>query len=100
MSRRRSGNLSGFVITGAGDGGQPCVPRDFGRGSVVCVCNATYCDDIPRPDPRLLAAGRALLYVSSKAGLRFHAVQVNFTDELPDDTGKYTRDTRGARMRS
>jgi len=23
---------------------KPCIPRDFGRGSIVCVCNSTYCD--------------------------------------------------------
>ena len=22
----------------------PCVPRDFGHSSFVCVCNSTYCD--------------------------------------------------------
>ena len=24
--------------------GVPCLPRDFGHSSVVCVCNRTYCD--------------------------------------------------------
>lgn len=26
------------------DQDRPCIPRDFGRGSIVCVCNSTYCD--------------------------------------------------------
>ena len=24
--------------------GDPCLARDFGHSSIVCVCNRTYCD--------------------------------------------------------
>ena len=24
--------------------GMPCLSRDFGHSSTVCVCNSTYCD--------------------------------------------------------
>ena len=25
---------------------RPCIPRQFDQDSIVCVCNATYCDDV------------------------------------------------------
>lgn len=25
---------------------RPCIPRDYGRGSFVCVCNSSYCDTV------------------------------------------------------
>lgn len=25
---------------------RPCIPRDYGRGSFVCVCNSSYCDSV------------------------------------------------------
>lgn len=46
-----------------------CQPRDYGHGSVVCVCNATYCDfigELAPPPP-----GTTLTIESSKAGQRF-----------------------------
>ncbi|XP_063232548.1 lysosomal acid glucosylceramidase-like [Bacillus rossius redtenbacheri] len=47
-----------------------CLARDYGHGSVVCVCNAEHCD-VPEPLPLgQLAAGAAAHYVSSKAGER------------------------------
>ncbi|KAK3871273.1 hypothetical protein Pcinc_023572 [Petrolisthes cinctipes] len=48
---------------------QPCAPRDYGYSSFVCVCNATYCDDLPRPV--LVPEGQYLLYTSDKAASRF-----------------------------
>uniref|UniRef100_A0A8B9DLY7 Glucosylceramidase n=1 Tax=Anser cygnoides TaxID=8845 RepID=A0A8B9DLY7_ANSCY len=49
-------------------GAQPCSPKYFGRDSMVCVCNATYCDTL---DPVVLPApGTYIKYESSKAGKR------------------------------
>ncbi|XP_030042737.1 LOW QUALITY PROTEIN: lysosomal acid glucosylceramidase [Microcaecilia unicolor] len=49
-------------------GGQPCVPLTFGHNSVVCVCNATYCDTlVPLAVPDL---GNYSKYESSLAGKR------------------------------
>ncbi|CAK9252580.1 unnamed protein product [Sphagnum jensenii] len=45
-----------------------CKPRDFGRGSIVCVCDEHYCDDIEGMEGE---SGRSVLVTSNKAGLRF-----------------------------
>ncbi|XP_071447388.1 lysosomal acid glucosylceramidase-like [Hetaerina americana] len=58
-------------------GSQPCSPRDYGRGSVVCVCNATYCDGLERQEP--LPPGQYALYSSSKGGLRFERTAGEFS---------------------
>lgn len=58
--------------------GRPCIPRDYDQGSVVCVCNATYCDDVPRPRPG--APGDALMYSSNMAGLRFDRTPLQFAE--------------------
>ncbi|XP_034242145.1 lysosomal acid glucosylceramidase-like [Thrips palmi] len=55
---------------------RPCEPRDYGQGSVVCVCNATYCDDVPRPRPS--PPGVAVMYASNKDGLRFERSELAF----------------------
>ncbi|XP_026491482.2 lysosomal acid glucosylceramidase-like [Vanessa tameamea] len=49
---------------------QPCEARDVGiiGRSVVCVCNATYCDTVTRDAP---AQGTFVVYTSSRAGKRF-----------------------------
>ncbi|XP_032512126.2 lysosomal acid glucosylceramidase-like [Danaus plexippus] len=60
----------------------PCNARDVGiQGrSVLCVCNATYCDTITRDAP---ARGRFVSYTSSKAGKRFQKgggpIQIDFS---------------------
>ncbi|KAL4709324.1 hypothetical protein ACJJTC_007056 [Scirpophaga incertulas] len=48
----------------------PCRARDVGiKGrSIVCVCDANYCDTITREDP---APGTFVVYTSSNAGKRF-----------------------------
>ncbi|XP_078390176.1 lysosomal acid glucosylceramidase isoform X1 [Cetorhinus maximus] len=51
--------------------GKPCAAQSFGGTSVVCVCNATYCDTI---DPLVLPEkGYYLLYETSKAGKRLES---------------------------
>lgn len=57
--------LAWFATAGANE----CVPRDFGDGSIVCVCNSTYCDSTPETSPEL---GTFLWYVSSKSGQRMN----------------------------
>ncbi|XP_050353713.1 putative glucosylceramidase 3 [Nymphalis io] len=45
----------------------PCAPRQYNE-SVVCVCNATYCDTVSRVVPE---RGTYIMYTSSKTGKRF-----------------------------
>ncbi|XP_054252903.1 lysosomal acid glucosylceramidase-like [Indicator indicator] len=57
-------------------GGRPCDAKDFGHGSLVCVCSATYCDTL---DPVVLPApGTYLKYESSKAGKRLERSEGRF----------------------
>lgn len=49
-------------------GARPCIPKSFGYSSVVCVCNATYCDSL---DPLALPApGTFSQYESTRSGRR------------------------------
>ncbi|KAH9645565.1 hypothetical protein HF086_005214 [Spodoptera exigua] len=47
---------------------KPCAARDVGGESVVCVCNASYCDTISRTTPD---DDEYIVYTSSRAGSRF-----------------------------
>ncbi|XP_032060311.1 lysosomal acid glucosylceramidase-like isoform X1 [Aythya fuligula] len=61
-------------------GAQPCSPKYFGRDSMVCVCNATYCDTL---DPVVLPApGTYVKYESSKAGKRLERSEGSFQRSL------------------
>ncbi|XP_063276439.1 lysosomal acid glucosylceramidase-like isoform X2 [Prinia subflava] len=61
-------------------GARPCNPKDFGHGSVVCVCNATYCDTL---DPLVLPGpGSYVKYESSKAGKRLERSEGRFQSSL------------------
>lgn len=56
--------------------GRQCIPRSFGEGKMVCVCNETYCDDI---DAIMLEpVGSFALYTSSMAGSRFERTVGSF----------------------
>lgn len=46
-----------------------CVPRSFDEDSIVCVCNATYCDFTKVNIP---CKGKFNTYVTSKSGQRFY----------------------------
>ncbi|XP_059049040.1 lysosomal acid glucosylceramidase-like [Achroia grisella] len=46
----------------------PCAARQITGQSVVCVCNATYCDQTTRTTPNV---GAYVAYTSSEAGARF-----------------------------
>ena len=55
---------------------KPCIQRDYGKGSVVCVCNFTYCDDL---DPiQKQPAKTVLFFESGKSGNRFKEGQLKF----------------------
>ncbi|XP_012281809.1 glucosylceramidase isoform X2 [Orussus abietinus] len=56
-----------------------CIPRDFGSGSVVCVCNSTHCDFTPKLNTP--NEGTFLHYVSSKAGQRLSPSDGTFSNE-------------------
>ncbi|XP_003402889.2 lysosomal acid glucosylceramidase isoform X1 [Bombus terrestris] len=63
-----------ILVIVAGDAND-CVPRDFGQGNIVCVCNATYCDELPDSNPKVPENGTFYWYVSSKEGLRLNMIQ-------------------------
>uniref|UniRef100_A0A8C9AMX9 Glucosylceramidase n=1 Tax=Prolemur simus TaxID=1328070 RepID=A0A8C9AMX9_PROSS len=49
-------------------GAHPCIPKSFGYSSVVCVCNASYCDSL---DPLTFPApGTFSRYESTRSGRR------------------------------
>lgn len=53
-----------------------CQPRDYGKGSVVCVCNSSYCDYLG--DVSTAPRGQILTFESNKAGLRFRKTTGHF----------------------
>ncbi|VDK44415.1 unnamed protein product [Anisakis simplex] len=55
-----------------------CVQRRYGSNgeNIVCVCNATYCDDFPELGKLMPFA--AAIYKSSLGGLRFQKTTTNF----------------------
>ncbi|NXK69165.1 GLCM Glucosylceramidase, partial [Sylvietta virens] len=62
-------------------GGRPCDAKDFGHGSLVCACSATYCDTL---DP---------LYESSKAGKRLERSEGRFQHNAESPDFHLTLDT-------
>ncbi|KAL1422250.1 hypothetical protein MTO96_022131 [Rhipicephalus appendiculatus] len=63
---------------------QDCQPRDYGWGSFVCVCSSEQCDFLG--DIGDLPSGAAVVFESSKAGLRFAKTTAAFskTAEVAD----------------
>ncbi|KAK2580907.1 hypothetical protein KPH14_005976 [Odynerus spinipes] len=58
--------------------GNDCVPRKFGYDSIVCVCNATYCDSTPNVE--IPEEGNFNWYVSSREGLRLSLSKGKFSE--------------------
>ncbi|CAG2058698.1 unnamed protein product, partial [Timema podura] len=58
-----------------------CVGRDYGASSIVCVCNATYCDSLEPINEERISGGNYLNYVSSKSGLRLEPNTGTLSDE-------------------
>ena len=62
-------------------GGRPCSAKDFGHGSLVCVCSAAYCDTV---EPVVLpSAGSFVKYESTKAGKRLQRSEGSFQRNAP-----------------
>ena len=59
----------------------PCIPKNFGHGSIVCICNASYCDEFA-PDPSL-EAKQFVVYTSTKDGLRFNRTIQKLSERNP-----------------
>ncbi|KAJ8891529.1 hypothetical protein PR048_004057 [Dryococelus australis] len=74
-------------VTG-GLAAQRCVPRSYGYSSVVCVCNATYCDTVASTTSAQLATGGVRHYSSTKAGKR---LELAITKFYPTPRGKVAR---------
>ena len=66
------------------DTNNPCIRRDFGRSSFVCVCNATYCDN--PPNVHLVNAGQAVLISSTRLNDRFQIQNLSFTSDSLSNT--------------
>ncbi|CAG2107754.1 unnamed protein product [Medioppia subpectinata] len=50
---------------------KPCIRKDIPGSDYVCVCNHTYCDELPSIGRQSTAPGVALVYESTKSGHRF-----------------------------
>jgi glucosylceramidase len=61
------------------------MPREFGVGNIVCVCNMTYCDTISKLI--MVPADQFVLYSTSQSGLRFHKTVGSVVDS-PHSGGK------------
>ncbi|KAK3887921.1 hypothetical protein Pcinc_008004 [Petrolisthes cinctipes] len=59
-----------------------CKSKDYGHGSVVCVCDVGHCDRLSLP--ALPPPGLALMVTSSKAGQRWNSSTARF--KAPTDT--------------
>ncbi|XP_017772242.1 PREDICTED: putative glucosylceramidase 4 [Nicrophorus vespilloides] len=58
--------------------GQSCDQRKYDQDSVVCVCNATYCDSFDPITPE--ASGKYLIFTSDRDGRRFQKSVQNFSN--------------------
>ncbi|VDN59158.1 unnamed protein product [Dracunculus medinensis] len=58
---------------------KPCILKQYeGREKFVCVCNATYCDEIDEIND--LKPFEAIIYESSESGKRFQKTTTGFTN--------------------
>lgn len=62
--------------------GNECVPHSFKEESIVCVCNATYCDTISNPE---LQENKVSWYTSTKDGKRLQLSVNNFSAKNESD---------------
>ncbi|XP_078050512.1 putative glucosylceramidase 3 isoform X1 [Augochlora pura] len=68
--------LGVFLVIGGKS--QECVPRSFGKNKIVCVCNATYCDETPERVPKVPDDDSFYWYVSTKDGRRMSFSEQKF----------------------
>nr|CAD7395805.1 unnamed protein product [Timema poppensis] len=64
---------------------QDCVPRDYGKGSIVCVCNATYCDYVEPTTTEQLTGNVVRHYVSAKDGRRLEPMTMEFENVVEQE---------------
>lgn len=57
----------------------PCAARKIAKKSVVCVCNATYCDTITKEH---LTAGQYVVYKSSQVKYYRHILTNNINTKV------------------
>ncbi|RWS17506.1 glucosylceramidase-like protein [Dinothrombium tinctorium] len=67
-----------------------CNPQDFGAGSVVCVCNITYCDEF---EPVNVKPAFATIIESSKDGKRFFRRQISIRTQKENNATNYETDS-------
>ncbi|PSN38554.1 Glucosylceramidase [Blattella germanica] len=70
--------------------GEGCIPKDYGEGSIVCVCNATYCDTLTSASD--IPDGQVFAYVSNKAGQRFERSILKFVPEAGSVDAQFSVD--------
>ncbi|KHJ95604.1 O-Glycosyl hydrolase family 30 [Oesophagostomum dentatum] len=73
---------------------RPCIRKTYKSAdtNIVCVCNATYCDDI---EPLAsIPNGKAVVYVSSLAGKRFERSTVPILESRGEANLEITVDAR------
>ncbi|XP_075704751.1 lysosomal acid glucosylceramidase-like [Rhinoderma darwinii] len=68
-----------------GLGSCPCMPQSFGHSSVVCRCNATYCDSLD--SVTLPDLGNFSVYESSKSGKRLEKSSGAIKEQQPEAPG-------------
>ncbi|XP_053976868.1 lysosomal acid glucosylceramidase-like [Hylaeus volcanicus] len=73
-----------------------CIARNVGTDRIVCVCNATYCDGLPKDHPEVPEDGSAYLYVSNKAGLRLNVSTIQFST-CQDTSSQFTLNINSTR---
>lgn len=58
----------------------PCQVKTFNSSeNIACVCNSTYCDELPQLPQ--LNADQAAVYVTSKSGKRFELSNLSFVSD-------------------
>ncbi|KAJ8963242.1 hypothetical protein NQ318_018708 [Aromia moschata] len=67
---------------------EDCNVRSFPTGT-VCVCNATYCDTVPKLD---VSTGKYQVYTTSKSKLGFYSEIAAFANESTEDAVTVTVD--------
>lgn len=69
-----------------------CIAMRFDSDSIVCRCNATYCDEIPQITP--ISKGKFHLYTSTSSGLRFLRQNGHFSSTTVCSQTNITIDVR------
>lgn len=95
------GVLSTMFVSCSGAADSPCIPRSFDQDSIVCVCNATYCDTFENSEPVRPGPSNPIPYwnavVTTKDGLRMQRRSGSFGTTVMNEcvftVGNSTRQT-------